>query len=391
MQVLQNKFKRLAIISDCIHMYDAQGNAVTEVHIFCRQMQALASMFQHTVICCPFVQYSTDKVTTAYADKSISFIPLKNAGGNSLKDKLKLITNIPGWLKGFRAASRDADIVYMRFPNNLNIAGFFYFYFKGAKTFATYTGTWQNYAREPLTYRFQKWLLKHFFKGPAWIYMREAKRGKNLFKGISPSYTLREWNEETDQVQRRIERIRKNGITVPVFITVGGLNTNKNQQYILDAFKILHNEGFPFYLYVVGDGELKQSYNQFVQQNNLQDCVKICGKKNYTQLRELYRQSDFLIQATLVEGFGKVPIEGFFHGVIPLLNNVALSAEMTGDGKRGFTFSATDVNNVVTLIKKTTGMQQRLTEMITDGRDYAKAQTLENWAQSYVEKINEYY
>ena len=372
-------------------MYDATGNPVTEVHIFCRQMQVLASMFQHTIICCPFVPYGSDKVTTAYTDKSIDFIPLKNAGGNTFGDKLALIANIPAWIKGFSTANKHADIVYLRFPNNLNIIGFFYFYFKRAKTFATYTGTWANYSGEPLTYRFQKWLLKNFFRGPAWIYMHEEKRGKNLYKGISPSYTLKEWEEETEQVQQRVERIKASGITKPVFITVGGLNSNKNQQYILHACKILHAENFPFYLYVVGDGELKASYQQFVEQNKLQECINICGKKNYSQLRELYRQTDFLIQATLVEGFGKVPIEGFFHGVIPLLNNVALSGEMTGDGKRGFTFSATDVNNLVMLIKNVVGIQQQLATMVIEGRNYAKQQTLENWTASYIEKINEHY
>jgi len=373
-------------------MFDAGGNVVTEVHIFCRQMQTLASMFQQTIICCPFVPYSSDKVTTAYTNKSISFIPLKNAGGNTLNDKLGLIINIPGWIKGFRNAGKGADVVYLRFPNNLNIIGFFYFYFKGAKTFATYTGTWANYKGEPLTYRLQKWLLKHFFKGPAWIYMHEEQRGKNLYKGISPSYTLKEWEEETEQVQQRIQRIQASGITKPVFITVGGLNSNKNQQYILDACKILHAQNFPFYLYVVGDGELKASYQQFVQQNNLQNCINISGKKNYNQLRELYRQSDFLIQATLVEGFGKVPIEGFFHGVIPLLNKVALAGEMTGNGERGFVFSAENVNNLVALIQNVVASSKRdVPAMITHGRTYAKTQTLENWAESYIEKINEHY
>ncbi len=372
-------------------MYDAAGNAVTEVHIFCRQMQVLASRFQHTVICCPFISYSSDRVTTAYTDKSIEFIPLKNVGGDTLKNKLQIITNIPNWIKGFRKARRNADIVYLRFPNNLNIIGFFYFYLHASKTFATYTGTWMNYDSEPVTYRFQKWLLKVFFKGPAWIYINEEKRGKNLFKGISPSYTQREWDEETEQVQKRIESIRLNAIARPVFITVGALNPNKNQQFILDAFKILHDKNFDFYLYVVGDGELKNSYEQFVQQHNLADYVNICGKKDYTQLRALYRQSHFLIQATLVEGFGKVPIEGFFHGVIPLLNNVALAEEMTGNGERGFVFSASHVNNLVMLIKHVTGLKTQLPGMINNGRAFAKKQTLENWAGDYIEKINEYY
>jgi len=372
-------------------MYNSQGEPVTEVHIFCRQMQALASMFKQTVICCPFIPYSSDKVTTAYTNSTISFIPLKNAGGNTLRDKLKLITNIPNWLNGFRKASKAADIVYLRFPNNLNIIGFFYFYFNRSKVFATYTGTWQNYKGEPLTYRFQKWLLKHFFKGPAWIYINDEQCGKNLFKGISPSYTLQEWNEETEQVNARIENIKTKGILKPVFITVGGLNNNKNQQYVLDACKVLRDEGFAFYLYIVGDGELKGSYQKFVTNNNLQNCVEICGKKNYTQLRQLYRQSDFLIQATLVEGFGKVPIEGFFHGVLPLLNKVALAGEMTANGQRGFVFSATATENLVKLIKQVTGMQAGLEPLILNGRSYAKTHTLESWAQTFIEKINDYY
>lgn len=369
-------------------MYSTDGIPVTEVHIFARQMQQLASHFEETVICCPFVTYTSNKVTTPYNNSNIRFVKVNNVGGNTIKDKLKLLSNIPNWLKGFKAASKNADIVYMRFPNNLNIIGFFYFYFKGAKTFATYTGTWRNYNGEPATYRFQKWLLKNLFKGPVWAYIHEDKIGKNIYKGISPSYRLSEWEEETEQVKKRIARLNEKGITRPVFITVGGLNSNKNQQYILDTCKVLRDEGFDFYLYVVGDGELKTSYEQFVVNNNLQNHVEISGKKNYTQLRELYRKCDFLIQATLVEGFGKVPIEGFFHGVIPMLNRVALADEMTGDGKRGFVYVASEVNNLVSLIKNVMQEPFNLGELITQGRAYAKSQTLENWADTYINTIN---
>jgi len=372
-------------------MHGTGENTITEVHIFARQMQQLASHFEQTVICCPFVPYSGDKVTTPYTNENISFIPLINVGGNTIKHKLKLLANIPNWLKGFKAASKNADLVYMRFPNNLNIIGFFYFYFKGAKTFATYTGTWHNYKGEPATYRFQKWLLKQFFKGPVWVYMPGEQSGKNIHKGISPSYTLAEWEEETAQVENRISKIASAGIVRPVFITVGGLNKNKNQQYILDACKILRDEGFDFYLYVVGDGELKTNYDQFVINNNLQSHVEISGKKTYSQLRELYRKCDFLIQATLVEGFGKVPIEGFFHGVVPLLNRVALADEMTDNGKRGFVFDATEVQNLVSLIKRVMGNQSGLCEMIMRGRGYAQNQTLENWADTYIIGVNEYF
>ena len=32
------------------------------------------------------------------------------------------------------------------------------------------------------------------------------------------------------------------------------------------------------------------------------------------QMKSLYRSADFVLQASLVEGYGKVPVEGFLWG-----------------------------------------------------------------------------
>ena len=53
---MSKKYKRLAIISDCVHMQNADGTIVTENHVYCRQMQALASYFEQTLIVCPFIE-----------------------------------------------------------------------------------------------------------------------------------------------------------------------------------------------------------------------------------------------------------------------------------------------------------------------------------------------
>jgi hypothetical protein len=121
------EFKRLAIISDCIHMKNGNGNVVTENHIFCRQIEALAAYFEHTVICCPFVNPEPDSVTSAYTLDTIEFIQLPNVGGNSLKHKLKIIGAIPAWIKAFSRAHAKADIIYLRMPNNVSIPVSFIF------------------------------------------------------------------------------------------------------------------------------------------------------------------------------------------------------------------------------------------------------------------------
>ena len=382
------ELKTLAIFTDCVHYFDNDKNVVTENHVFRRQMQALATLFQHTIIYCPFADYSKDKVISIYENTSIQFEPLPNVGGNTLKHKMQILFTLPAWFKAYRKAERQSGIIYQRFPNNLNIPGFFYFYFKRSKVLATYTGAWQNYPGEPLTYRFQKWLLKNFFRGPVAAYIDEASARNNIFKTFSPSYTAKEWDEETEQVDKRIVKLQAGKISNPVFITVGALVAGKNQQYILDAFKILYDDGFIFKLYIVGDGPLKAGYENFIAQHGLQRHIFLTGKKTHTELRVLYRESDFLVQASLVEGFGKVPLEGFFHGVIPLLNNTGMAAEMTGNSERGFLYSADERGSLVNLVNKITACNDLLPQLIKNGRMYAKSQTLENWVSSLQKKIN---
>jgi len=304
---------------------------------------------------------------------------------------LQILLTIPAWIKAFKKAEKQADIIYQRFPNNLNIPGFFYFYLKRSKVFATYTGAWQNYPGEPLTYRFQKWLLKSLFRGPVMAYINEEETGSNIFKTFSPSYTASEWDEEIERVNQKVTELESGSISAPVFITVGALVAGKNQQYILDTFKILNDDGFIFKLYIVGDGPLKETYSNFISQNGLQHKIFLTGKKKHTELRELYREADFIIQASLVEGFGKVPLEGFFHGVIPLLNNTGMAVELTGNSERGFLFSVNESNSLFNFIKNISAYDDLLPKLVINGRAYAKSQTIENWISGLNNRIINYF
>ncbi|WP_153799463.1 glycosyltransferase [Foetidibacter luteolus] len=383
--------KKLAIVTDCVHMYTAEGKVATENHIFQKQLEALCALFSETLICCPFVPFTKDKVVSVYQNSTITFSALPNVGGNAVKDKLRLLAAFPAWFKAFAKAAAFADIVYQRFPNNLNIPGLFYFYFRCKKVFATYTGTWKNYSNEPATYRLQKWLLKKLFRGPVFIYTDSAAPGGKLVKSFSPSFDLQEWNEETAYIHKRIERLNAGRIEQPVFITVGSLQQNKNQQFILEVFRILHEQGVSFRLFIVGDGPLRDAYLGFIEKHRLAQKVVLTGKKKYTELKQLYRQAHFVIQAPLAEGFGKVPVEGFCHGVIPLLSNTALAAEMTAGSQRGFVFSTGDPQQVVTLITQVLNRQHDWPKMIADGREYAASLSMESWVAQIKQAISRYY
>jgi glycosyltransferase involved in cell wall biosynthesis len=381
--------KRLAIISDCLHMQTSDGRTGTDNSIFLRQMEALAMCFEETLLCCPFVTTENFQHISYYTNNSISFLPVPNVGGTTLMKKIGILKVLPTWYRSFKIIDKWADMVYQRFPNNINIPGFFYFYLKQKKVFGTYTGNWFDYEGEPFTYRLQKTFLKKWFRGTAGIYF-DDNRYPHLFKTFSPSYTSHDWQAEMLYVDAKKERLRSKALSIPVFITVGLLVPKKNQQFILDCFLILKNEGFKFQLFIVGDGLLNESYENFVQQNDLSNCVFITGKKNYADLRELYRKADFLIHASLVEGYVKVPVEGLFHGVIPLLNNISIANEMIGNNERGYIFSVKEKELFLKLIKNLLSNGDELLCKIDKGRQYAYENTIELWQQHLLKQLEKF-
>ena len=154
---------------------------------------------------------------------------------------------------------------------------------------------------------------------------------------------------------------------------------------------LLRQKNIPFTLTLIGDGDLKNTYKNFIKTYELGNQIFMAGKKTATELRELYRQNDFVVQAPIHEGFGKVPVEGFFHGLIPVLSNVELANVMVANGERGFIF---EQNNVESLVNILTGIYQNnsdLANKIILGRGYAYAQTLQAWAKEYAETVSAFY
>ncbi len=382
---------RLAIISDCVHVNTPEGFSGSDVHIFVRQMEALSAYFSEVHIFCPFVPYSKEVPVTTYKNPNIHFLPLRKVGGDSIANKIQLIKQIPSWFKAFKTANSLSDIVYQRFPNNLNIPGFFYFYFTRKRVFATYTGTWDKNNEESVTYTFQKWLLKHFFRGPVGVYSNSSLSSKKLFSSFSPSYSLNEWNEEIDNVAKKIQSIQNNGLPKLNMITVGSFIGYKNQQYILDTCLLLKQHLIPFHLFMVGDGELRKQYEKFIEDNNLQSLITITGKLNYTEVRELYRQTDFVVQAPTVEGFGKVPVEGYFHGTLPVINNVTLAGYLTQQNTLGYLFDVNENNSLFDKLHYIYQHPDEVANRIFLSRAFAKQFTLESWAEQYYQQIKNYF
>ncbi len=228
--------------------------------------------------------------------------------------------------------------------------------------------------------------MKKYFRGPVWAYLDKPSKDAKIKMGFSPSYSKKVWDEETLQIEKRLERLREEGLKTLKLISVGAFVPNKNQQFILNTCVVLKRLNIPFHLTLVGDGYLKETYQHFIAQNNLTASVSIAGKKTADELRQLYRENDFVLQAPVQEGFGKVPIEGFFHGLIPILSDVALARAITSNN-RGFIFSIQEEHSLVELLQNLLLQQADFPAMILNGREFAISQTLEAWSAEYASTI----
>ncbi len=386
---------KLGIISDCLHIKDQSGRIGSYVHIFVRQMDNLSSAFEKTIICAPVVSINENHPKlTYYENSNITFIELPHVGGPTLPAKIRLIKTIPLWIGSFKKLSGQVDILYQRFPNNLNIPGFFYSHLIRKKKFATYTGVWGPFKGEEPTIWLQRMLLKHFFKGPVFVYSygKDMAHGR-IYTTISPSYTLSDWEEEETTFQKKIGRIdRFEPEDKLILINVASLVPHKNQLFLLKAMQLLKNQQVTFHLYIVGQGKERQSLQEFIDKNQLNKYVTLTGQIQQDELRNLYRKADFVIQPPLWEGYGKVPIEGIFHAVVPILSHVNLHPYFAGiQEERGGLFHYDHPQNLVNVLMKFAGNKELWRSAVVAGRKFAASFTMEEWKNSILSTLESYY
>lgn len=359
-----------------------------------RQFEALADYFEAVLIACPFEEYDKDAKYFRYSSPKITFIKSRIAGGTTISAKFGLVKIMPLWFSLYRRVNDFADIVYLRFPNNISIPALFYFRLKNAKMFASYAGSWEYDPYTSFSYRTQKKMLRLFLNGPVFIYLKKDGLHKKLIGSFSPSYSVSEWYNEKDNVEKRIECLLKEGIKKLKFVVIGALTENKNQRFIFRCCEVLKRHKIPFSLTVVGAGKKFDDYNNFLKQHDIDDEVKLVGAKNYSEVKELLREHDFLLHASLSEGFAKVAIEAMFHGCIPVLGNKILLAEKFIDGGRnGFIFNTDDIASLTDICSGIYNEQplKQLAMMIRNARNFVSGYTLEKWAEQYIDILHKYF
>ena len=99
------------------------------------------------------------------------------------------------------------------------------------------------------------------------------------------------------------------------FVNVAGLNENKNQKMLLDAFKIVLESGIDAQLKIAGNGPLLQVLKSHAVKLKIEKQVTFLGYQSREELRKLYNESHVFVLTSKKETFGVVIIEALSCGL----------------------------------------------------------------------------
>ncbi len=115
------------------------------------------------------------------------------------------------------------------------------------------------------------------------------------------------------------------GIERPFFLTVGALETRKNQRTAIEAFgKYLSGRGDVSYILC---GSRGAGAEEILSTAERTPGVKVLGYVSDAQLRWLYQEASAFVLPSLLEGFGMPALEAAIHGLVPIISRDSALAE----------------------------------------------------------------
>lgn len=155
----------------------------------------------------------------------------------------------------------------------------------------------------------------------------EERRSLFLTHGVGVDIGRYQLPEEARAATRTILGIDKESV---VFICIGELNKNKNQKWLLEAWKEIQDG--KCMLLIVGDGKLRTKLQTFVKERDI-DNVLFLGYRE--DIPELLAASDVLVSVSKREGLPKNVMEAMAAGKPVIGTNVRGTRDLIRHNENG--------------------------------------------------------
>jgi glycosyltransferase involved in cell wall biosynthesis len=324
-------------------------------------------------IVAPLVFDAVSKIEMDYQHKNVALTPIPAIEFTSIKKTILSVCKLPVIFLRIIKACKIADHIHLRCPGNIALIGCVIqiFFPRKLKT-AKYAGNWDPNAKQPLSYKLQKWILSNTFLTSN-MQVLVYGEWKHQTKNINPFFTATYKNSEIEE-----PKIRDYSDALK-FVFIGSLVDGKRPLLAIQIVEALHKEGKNVYLDVYGNGVLKTVLQNYIMANKLENRVVLHGNQSKEIIKKTLRTAHFTILPSKSEGWPKAIAEGMFFGVIPIVTSVSCVPYMLDFGSRGILIEAhlyQDVSSIMNRLKDS-------------GKLETMSEKAANWSQNYTLEVFE--
>jgi len=297
-----------------------------------KEMQLWAKHANSIQFCCPIWKEDKKLLIAPISFETTPTIELKEFDITSFSNMLRAIPNAFVDLIRIFEAMKKADHIHLRCPGNMALlaAVVQMFFPKKVKT-AKYAGNWDPKARQPFTYKLQRWILSNTILTKN-IQVLVYGDWENQTKNIKPFFTATYSESEILNANFRIQNKDQESIK---FLFVGTLSKGKQPLYAIQIVEELFKKGKNVTLDLFGDGAMKSEIETYIRNNDLESIIQLKGNQSKDAILKAYQNSHFLILPSKSEGWPKVVAEAMFWGCVPIASPVSCISYMMGNGSRG--------------------------------------------------------
>tara|TARA_Y100000815_G_scaffold108858_1_gene97445 strand:+ start:988 stop:2100 length:1113 start_codon:yes stop_codon:yes gene_type:complete len=268
-------------------------------------------------------------IDESYEKNEIELTSIPEISLRSIYQILRAILLSPMIMYRIFIAMKKADHIHLRCPGNIGLLGCLVQILFPSKTKTVkYAGNWDAEAKQPLSYKLQKYILNNTFLTKnikVLVYGEWPNQSKNILSFFTASYSIKDKEEVI---------LRKYDLPLR-FLFIGSLSQGKRPLYALKLVEGIIKLGLPSEIHIYGDGVLKRELQQYVNENKLEKFVYYHGTQAAEEIKDAYKKSHFLILPSKSEGWPKVVAEAMWWGVIPIVPSVSCVPWMLGNGSRG--------------------------------------------------------
>jgi glycosyltransferase involved in cell wall biosynthesis len=318
---------KFTIISSVPHIF--LENKCFSYAPYVLEMNIWAKFVDELIIVAPISTIEISNIHLNYNHPNIIFLEVAHFDILNFRSLFQTVFKLPRICYTIYKGMLKADHIHLRCPGNMGLLGSLVqiLFPKKSKT-AKYAGNWDYSSKQSFTHKLQQKILSDTFltkNMQVLVYGQWEGSSKNIKPFFTATYSENE---------RKLIFL-KNFSSKINFVFVGMLVEGKKPLYAIRLIEKLIKVGFNVGLDLYGEGFLRNTLEQYIQEKNLQNFVFLRGNQTKETLKSAYQKSHFVILPSESEGWPKAVAEGMFWGCVPLATKVSCVPYMLDYENRG--------------------------------------------------------